>query len=235
MRRTRLLLAFALPTAVTASALGDPPPRAPHGMEFVLRPGIGVWSDSSTTPFSRAPASRFPSTQPGIALQIELGYRFHPRVSVGARLTLQRIGSGDVMGNNARNGALAAGLYGRYAIPLSSSLRHELWVSVGVDLYASFSRSLDPTDPTVMSMSSLLASQRLDTSAIGLPLMVGADFSLTDHIALGPVVGASLWVPYDRCATGYDVMIGARTTTCDGSGLIPNVLLFAGLNLRLHP
>lgn len=224
-------LAAGLSIAPTG-AVADPP----HGVEFVLRPGVGVWSDSSTTPFSSAPASRFPTTQPGIALQIELGYRFHPRLSAGARAGFQRIGTGDVDGYSARNGVVTAGAYFRYALPLDRDFRHEVWASVGVDVYASFSRTLTPIAATDrMGLSTAPNATRIDYSAIGLPLMLGVDFGVNQHLSVGPVVGASLWIPYDRCASGYDVNLGTPTSTCDPGGLIPNALLFVGLNVRLHP
>lgn len=215
---------LALPSIAEAQTVTTAPAR-PHGAELSLRLGAGTFTDSSSTPFSSATASVLYSTLlAGVGFQIDLGYRLHPRVAVGARLGLQRLSA---HGDNAANGTLTVGVYGRYVIPLVQSFRHEFWVGLGVDVYSSFTRSLTPTGMALMKQ---------EFNALSLPLHVGIDFGINSHLSIGPVVSASLWIPYERCVSGRDGSTGAFTNECHvDPGSVPNVLLFVGVNIRLHP
>lgn len=114
---------------------------------------------------------------PGGAVQLDLGYRIIPQLSVGAYGSFAGYQKGDVLADETNVTGVNAGIQATYHFRPSANL--DPWVSLGVGWKGLW---LSP------ETGKTTALQGIDFAR----LQIGADYRLSKDIAIAPVIGGSL-------------------------------------------
>jgi hypothetical protein len=114
---------------------------------------------------------------PGAAVEVDLGYRIIPQLTVGVYGTLAKSQHGDQIDSNTSVLGATAGVQAAWHFRPQISI--DPWVSLGTGWHGLW---LDPDAGKVTSL------QGLDLAR----LQVGVDYRVTRQIAIAPVIGASL-------------------------------------------
>ena len=114
---------------------------------------------------------------PGAAVEVDLGYRIIPELTVGLYGTLARSQHGDRIDRSTDVLGATAGVQAAWHFRPHVSI--DPWVSLGTGWHALW---LDPAAGKVTSL------QGLDLAR----LQLGVDYRVTKEIAIAPVIGASL-------------------------------------------
>src|SRR3954468_796244 len=114
---------------------------------------------------------------PGAAVEVDLGYRIIPQLTVGLYGTLAKSQHGDRIDSNTEVLGAAAGVQAAWHFRPHVSI--DPWVSLGTGWHALW---LDPDGGKVTSL------QGLDLAR----LQLGVDYRVTKDIAIAPVIGGSL-------------------------------------------
>jgi hypothetical protein len=144
---------------------------------------------------------------PGASVQLELAYRILPRLSVGAYGTLAAYQHGDRTDSDTDVLGATAGLQAAWHFRPDRSI--DPWVSVGAGWIGLW------VEPSIGKTTSL---QGLELAR----LQVGADYRLSENVAIAPVIGGSL-----SMFLGQDSAMTTEFTEIDDKQV--NVTAFAGL------
>jgi hypothetical protein len=128
---------------------------------------------------------------PGGAVEVDLGYRIIPQLTVGLYGTLAKSQHGDRIDSNTSVLGATAGVQAAWHFRPSVSI--DPWVSLGTGWRALW---LDPDGGKVTSLQGLELAR----------LQLGVDYRVTKDIAIAPVIGGSLstFVSQDSpMTTGY--------------------------------
>ena len=114
---------------------------------------------------------------PGGAVEVDLGYRILPRLSVGAYGTFSTYQKGDQVANDTDVLGATAGL--QAALHLRPERSVDPWVSLGTGWKGLW---LNPSSGKVTSLQGLELAR----------LQLGVDYRVSKDIAIAPVIGGSL-------------------------------------------
>lgn len=114
---------------------------------------------------------------PGAAVELDLGYRIIPQLSVGAYGTFSKYQHGDSVPSSTDVIGATAGVKAAWHFRPERSI--DPWVSLGTGWKGLW---LDPSSGKTTSLQGLELAR----------LQVGADYRITKDIAVAPVVGGSL-------------------------------------------
>lgn len=114
---------------------------------------------------------------PGAAVEVDVGYRILPELSIGAYGTFATYQHGDTIDSNTDVLGATAGLQAAWHFRPDRSV--DPWVSLGTGWKGLW---LNPQSGKVTSLQGLELAR----------LQVGADYRLTKDIAIAPVIGGSL-------------------------------------------
>jgi len=116
-------------------------------------------------------------TGPGAAVEIDLGYRIIPQLTVGAYGTFSKYQSGDSLADNTDVIGATAGVQAAWHFRPERSV--DPWVSLGGGWKGLW---LDPSNGKTTALQGVELAR----------LQVGADYRLSNDIAISPVIGGSL-------------------------------------------
>jgi hypothetical protein len=114
---------------------------------------------------------------PGAAVELDLGYRIIPQLTVGAYGTFSKYQHGDQIDSDTDVLGATAGLQAAYHIRPETSI--DPWVSLGTGWKGLW---LNPSSGKVTSLQGFELAR----------LQVGVDYRITKDIAIAPVIGGSL-------------------------------------------
>jgi hypothetical protein len=114
---------------------------------------------------------------PGGAIELDLGYRIIPQLSVGAYGTFSKYQHGDLIDSSTDVLGATAGVQAAWHFRPATSI--DPWVSLGTGWKALW---LDPDHGKVTSLQGLELAR----------LQIGADYRVTKDVAIAPVIGGSL-------------------------------------------
>lgn len=144
---------------------------------------------------------------PGAAVEVDVGYRIVPQLTVGVYGTLAKSQHGDRIDSNT--GVLGATAGAQAAWHFRPHVSIDPWVSLGAGWRALW---LDPDAGKVTSL------QGLDVAR----LQLGVDYRITKEIAIAPVIGGSLsmFVSQDSpMTTGYTEIADRKVNVTGFVGL----------------
>jgi hypothetical protein len=114
---------------------------------------------------------------PGAAVEVDLGYRIIPELSIGAYGTFSKYQHGDSIASSTDVLGATAGLQAAYHFRADHAV--DPWVSLGAGWKGLW---LNPSDGKVTSLQGFELAR----------LQVGVDYRLSKDIAIAPVIGGSL-------------------------------------------
>lgn len=211
MKRAPFLLILPLLMVAAAPALAaenEPATPAPasdahlKGLEIAVRPTVGgVGGDAPVTvsggdaPMAMRAGSGMYKWAAGVGTQI--GWRFHPFVSAGARFDIGRVATEDNSDQTKDLGreTMGAGLYTRiYPLAMNESIRRHVdpWIGVGLG----YARDVVSFKMTERSNTFDIQAQR---HAIAVPIGVGFDYRATEWLSLGPSFEYVIMNPVAGC------------------------------------
>lgn len=114
---------------------------------------------------------------PGGAVEVDLGYRVIPQLTVGLYGTLSKHQTGDTLADDTSVLGASAGVQAAWHVRPSAAI--DPWISLGTGWRGLW---LSPDTGKVTALHGLELAR----------LQVGADYRLTRDIAISPVIGASL-------------------------------------------
>ena len=114
---------------------------------------------------------------PGAAVELDLGYRIIPQLTVGAYGTFAKYQHGDAIDSSTDVLGATAGLQAAWHFRPETSV--DPWISLGTGWKGLW---LNPSDGKVTALQGLELAR----------LQVGADYRLTRDIAIAPVIGGSV-------------------------------------------
>jgi hypothetical protein len=125
---------------------------------------------------------------PGAAVELDLGYRVIPQLTLGAYGTFSKYQHGDNIDSNTDVLGATAGIQAAWHFRPDAAI--DPWVSLGTGWKGVW---LNPDSGKVTSLQGLELAR----------LQVGADYRLTKDIAVAPVIGgsASLFISEDSAMT----------------------------------
>jgi hypothetical protein len=125
---------------------------------------------------------------PGGAVEIDLGYRIIPQLSVGVYGTFSKFQHGDRIDNNTDVLGTTAGIQAAWHFRPETSI--DPWVSLGTGWKGLW---LNPSSGKVTSLQGLELAR----------LQVGADYRVSKDIAISPVIGGglSMFISQDSAMT----------------------------------
>ncbi len=205
--------------------------RERTGVEAWLQAGLGMGFDPSAEVliYTRGGDAQGQRNGPGIAVNVGLGGRVIPAVSVGAHLYFQYSpayglretavtrtslgGSTDYTPTGGSTNMMGVGVYGRvYLGTILGSRRFDPWIGAGFDfaspawvatsVHTRATSNINPLTGTPLTAPSISESNGTIMNtvvAIGVPLGVGLDMNVNPDLAIGLLAQVSLWVPYGRC------------------------------------
>jgi hypothetical protein len=147
---------------------------------------------------------------PGAAVELDLAYRLLPQLSVGVYGTFATYQEGDLIDSSTDVLGATAGIQAAWHFRPDRSI--DPWVSVGTGWTGLW---LDPSDGKATSLQGLELAR----------LQVGADYRLTENIAIAPVIGGSV-----SMFLAQDSAMTAELTEIEEKEV--NVTAFAGLSGR---
>ena len=147
---------------------------------------------------------------PGASVQLDLAYRILPRLSVGAYGTFATYQDGDLIDSSTDVFGASAGVQAVWHFRPDRSI--DPWISLGTGWRGLW---LDPSDGKTTSLQGLELAR----------LQIGADYRLSENIAIAPVIGGSLsmFVSQDSAMTTELTEIQDKQV---------NMTAFAGLSGR---
>lgn len=147
---------------------------------------------------------------PGGAVEVDLGYRIIPQLTLGAFGTLSRSEHGDAIDSGTSVLGATAGVQGAWHFRPEASI--DPWVSLGTGWRGLW---LSPSTGKVTSLQGLELAR----------LQIGADYRITQEISIAPVIGGSvsLFVSQDSPMTASYTEIEDKKVNFTG---------FAGLSGR---
>ncbi|MEO7733156.1 MAG: hypothetical protein ABIY55_19490 [Kofleriaceae bacterium] len=114
---------------------------------------------------------------PGGLVEVNLGYRITPQLSLGAYGTFSKFQQGDHVVGNANVLGASAGVQATWHVRADRSI--DPWVSLGTGWKALW---INPVNSPSTSLQGLELAR----------LQVGADYRVSRDVAIAPVIGASL-------------------------------------------
>jgi hypothetical protein len=114
---------------------------------------------------------------PGGAVELDLGYRIIPQLSVGAYGTFSKFQHGDSLASSTDVVGATAGIQAAWHVRPGQSV--DPWLSLGTGWKALW---LDPSSGKTTSLQGLELAR----------LQVGVDYRLSRDVAIAPVIGGSL-------------------------------------------
>jgi hypothetical protein len=114
---------------------------------------------------------------PGAAVEVDLGYRILPQLTVGAYGTFSKYQHGDQLDSSTDVVGATAGVQAAWHFRPDRSV--DPWVSLGTGWKGLW---LDPSSGKATSLQGLELAR----------LQIGADYRVTEDIAIAPVIGGSL-------------------------------------------
>ena len=149
---------------------------------------------------------------PGGALELEVGYRIHPMLTLGVYGSASAYDVGDALDDSTDVLGASAGLVG--AVHLRPDRSVDPWISLGAGWKGLW---LDPAQGDTTSLQGLELAR----------LRVGVDYRITPEVSISPVVGGSL----DMFVSQDSPMTDAYTEIKDKK---VNFTGFAGLSARFN-
>jgi len=116
-------------------------------------------------------------TGPGGALELDLGYRILPELSIGAYGTLSTFDTGTAIDNSTDLLGATAGIQAAYHFRADRSI--DPWLSLGTGWKGLW---LDPPTGKTTSLQGLELAR----------LQVGVDYRVSEDVSIAPVIGGSL-------------------------------------------
>lgn len=182
---TALKLLPLLSLAVPALAHAEPEPaEASTGFDHAVAPVSGALELAIGTGYSQAAGDLGGSrgkiqdmSGPGGAVELDLGYRIIPELTVGAYGTFSKFQRGDALASDTDVFGATAGLQAAWHFRPDRSV--DPWISLGTGWKALWQ---NPTSGKVTSLQGFELAR----------LQVGVDYRLSKDISIAPVIGASL-------------------------------------------
>ena len=183
-------IASAQPEAVDASNAGFDHAVAPVSNAFEI--GVGAGYTQGGGKLGGTLGNREDAASAGATVEVDLGYRIIPALSVGAYGTFATYQRGDHLVGDTNVLGATAGIQATYHLRPDRSI--DPWVSLGSGWEGLW---LDPSNAKTTSLQGLQLAR----------LQVGADYRITKDVAIAPVIGGSLtmFVSQDSpMTTNYD-------------------------------
>jgi hypothetical protein len=178
-------LLLLVPTLVPALALAQPEsPDTTTGFDHAVPPVSHALEIAIATGYAQG-GGKLGGTMgnledvagPGGAIELDLGYRIIPQLSVGAYGTFSKYQHGDGIDSNTDVLGATAGLQAAWHFRPETSI--DPWVSLGTGWKALW---LNPSSGKVTSLQGLELAR----------LQIGADYRVSKDVAIAPVIGGSL-------------------------------------------
>lgn len=167
-------LAHAEPESPDANA-GFDHPVAPVKNAFEIAVGTGYTQGGGK--LGGALGNLEDISGPGAAVELDLGYRIIPQLTVGAYGTFAKYQHGDLLDSNTDVLGATAGLRAAWHVRPDTSI--DPWVSLGSGWRGLW---LNPSSGKVTSLQGLELAR----------LQVGVDYRISKDIAITPVIGGSI-------------------------------------------
>jgi len=145
---------------------------------------------------------------PGAAIEIDVGYRVIPQLTIGAYGTFAAYDGGDLLDADTSVYGATAGIQAAWHIRPDRSV--DPWISLGTGWKALW---LDPDEGTGTSLQGLELAR----------LQIGVDYRISKDIAIAPVIGGSLgmFLAEDSPMTdGYDELENKEVHFTGFAGLV---------------
>jgi hypothetical protein len=193
-------LSLLVPALVPAIAAAQPEPSdSTSGFDHHVAPvsnalelGVGVGYLQGGGKLGGDLGSLEDVTGAGASVEVDVGWRIIPQLSVGAYGTFSQFQRGDDLASNTDVLGASAGLQAAWHFRPDRSV--DPWVSLGTGWKALW---LDPSNGKTTALQGIELAR----------LQVGADYRLSKDIAIAPVIGGSLtmFVSQDSAmTTDYD-------------------------------
>jgi len=160
-------------SADTTTGFDHPVPAVQNAFEI----SVGTGYSQGSGKLGGSAGSLEDIAGPGGAIEVDLGYRIVPQLSVGAYGTFSKYQHGDNLASSTDVFGATAGVQAAWHFRPDASI--DPWVSLGTGWRGLW---LNPDGGKVTSLQGLELAR----------LQIGADYRVTEDIAIAPVVGGSL-------------------------------------------
>ncbi|HEU0035303.1 MAG TPA: hypothetical protein VFQ53_31975 [Kofleriaceae bacterium] len=195
-------------------AIAQAQPSESTGVDHAVAPADGALEISIATGYAQGVgktggglADLDELSGPGGAVQLEIGYRLIPHLTLGAYGSLAMHDNGDAVDDSVDVFGASAGVQAAWHFRPDRSI--DPWVKLGTGWKGLW---LDPNDGKTTSLQGLELAR----------LQVGVDYRISPEVAIAPVVGGSLGM-----FVSQDSPMTTEYTELDGKEV--NFTAFAGL------
>ncbi len=228
-----LALAAASALATNAANAQFDPHDRQTGIEGSVHLGYGGLSNGGA--FQQPGATpNYGSLHGSFGMQFHVGYRIIPVLSAGLHVGWNYLSANSGGATAAGGGATGVGLYARLHIlafmqhrERSMSGTPDLYFGAGLDFFA----SVDAWTHTVTNVFGTIVTvdTSLATSGIAVPLQLGFDYWVSDHVAVGVLGQLAPWTAPTVCGR-----VNAGGPNCDTRDRQSEVFYFIGAGVTGH-